>query len=306
MWTIGDNRQQSCQGISRRGFPADRLPWRDGAEPAGARRGSGRRGQERKRPVILVWLWGGAQPARHLRPQARRAARLPGPFPRPSATNVPGNSGSASTCRSSRRWRISTRSSAHSITRRTTMGIAGTIGPDRQSRVWREGDAEYGARWSPASGGYRPPLSSFVAVGKDLHQGHRPIQGRGEGGQARLLLQPLPRGLRRREGRADFPTSPPRPEELTADRIDRRRAFFHAVDAAQKDLLATGDAGRRSRGATSRRSSLIASTGCEGGLRPRRRSRDRNARSLWPVPLRPVPACSRARLVETGVAVRPG
>jgi hypothetical protein len=173
-------------------------------------------------------------------------------------------------------------------------GIAGTIG--------LTGKAASGGKVMPSMGsvvarvkGYRPPLSSFVAVGKELHQGHRPIQGEG-GGQLGSAYNPFRVVYDEVAGVQISDLTPP--EELTADRIDRRMAFLHAVESAQKELVATGDAASLSR-SYEQAFQLIASRGAKAVFdlaAETERTRDRYGRYRFGQ------SCLLARrLVESGV-----
>jgi hypothetical protein len=91
MWTIGDNRQQTCQGISRKGFlqvgmlGAMGLSFPQLLRAQEAAKATGKR----QRSVILLWLWGGPShiDTFDMKPDAPLEYR--GPF-RPIGTNVPG------------------------------------------------------------------------------------------------------------------------------------------------------------------------------------------------------------------------
>src|SRR5215210_1045123 len=89
MWTIGDNRQRSCQGISRRGFlqigclGAMGLSLPELLQAQTANRGA------RQKAVILVWLWGGPSQLDTFDPKPDAPLDYRGPF-RAIGTNVPG------------------------------------------------------------------------------------------------------------------------------------------------------------------------------------------------------------------------
>src|SRR5438874_8985869 len=95
MWTIGDNRQRTCGGISRRGFLqigclgalGVGLPELVNAQAASrtARMGGG----PKQKAVILLWLWGGPSQLDTFDPKPEAPLDYRGPF-RAIGTNVPG------------------------------------------------------------------------------------------------------------------------------------------------------------------------------------------------------------------------
>jgi hypothetical protein len=239
MWTLGEQKWRTCQGISRRGFlqigflgaMGLSLPQFLQAQVA----------QKSGKAVILVWLWGGPS---HLdtfdmKPDAPLAYR--GPF-RAIGTNVPG----IQVCEylpqlAKMADRYALLRSLHHDT--NDHGIAGTIG--------LTGKAASGGRVMPSMGAvvsrvkaYRPPLSSFVTVGKPLHQGHRPIQGEG-GGFMGSSYDPFRVEYDEVTGVQIHDLTPP--EAMTAVRLDRRKRFFQILDEAQKHMLEGNETGALSR-----------------------------------------------------------
>src|SRR5437588_9054974 len=91
MWTIGDNRQLTCQGISRRGFlqvgflGAMGLSMPQLLQAQAASKAAGKP----QRSVILLWLWGGPSHLDTFDPKPDAPADYKGPF-RAVGTNVPG------------------------------------------------------------------------------------------------------------------------------------------------------------------------------------------------------------------------
>src|SRR5437016_10367158 len=91
MLTIGDNKQRTCQGISRRGFlqvgflgaMGLSLPQLLLAQEASKATG------KRQRSVILLWLWGGPSHLDTFDPKPDAPNEYRGPF-RAVGTNVPG------------------------------------------------------------------------------------------------------------------------------------------------------------------------------------------------------------------------
>jgi hypothetical protein len=238
MWTIGDNRGHLCQGITRRGFlqigcaGALGLTLPQILQAQEASKGSGKR----QRSVLLLWLWGGPSHLDTFDPKPDAPSDYRGPF-RAIGTNVPGIQFCEYLPKLAKQAdKVAILRSLHHET--NDHGIAGTIS--------LSGKAVAGGRVMPSMGsvvarmkGYRPPLSSFVAIGKPLHQGHRPIQGEG-GGMIGSAYDPFRVTYDDIEGVQIHDLTPP--ESLSADRRDRRRAFLKTLDAAQKQLLDTPEA----------------------------------------------------------------
>lgn len=235
MWTIGDNRGHLCQGITRRGFlqigcaGALGLTLPELLHAQQANKASGKP----QRSVLLVWLWGGPSHLDTFDPKPDAPADYRGPF-RAIGTNVPGIQISEYLPQLAKQAdKYALLRSLHHET--NDHGIAGTI--------TLSGKAVTGGRVMPSMGsvvarmkGYRPPLSSFVAIGKPLHQGHRPIQGEG-GGMIGSAYDPFRVVYDEVQGVQIHDLTPP--EALTADRNARRRAFLKTLDATQKQVLDT-------------------------------------------------------------------
>ncbi|HLK56350.1 MAG TPA: DUF1501 domain-containing protein [Chthonomonadaceae bacterium] len=228
MWILGEERGQTCQGVTRRGLlqvgllgaMGLSLPQLLQAQEAG----------KPQKAVILLWLWGGPSHLDTFDPKPDAPSAYRGPF-RAIGSNVPG----IQVCEylpelAKRADRYALLRTIHHET--NDHGIAGTIG--------LTGKAASGGRVMPSMGsvvarvkGYRPPLSSFVSVGKPLHQGHRPIQGEGGG----ILGAPYdPFRVEYDEVHGVQIRDLVSPEELTAGRLDRRKHFLETLDAAQKQL----------------------------------------------------------------------
>ena len=232
MWTIGDNQQRTCQGVTRRGFlqvgflgaMGLSFPQLLQAQEAGKKAG------KKQRSVILVWLWGGPShiDTFDMKPDAPSEYR--GPY-RPIGTNVPG----IQVCeylpqlaRQADKYAL-LRSIYHD---NNDHGIAGCIA--------LTGKQAAGGRVMPSMGsvaarmiGYKPPFSSFVAVGHGMQQGHRPIQGQG-GGIIGSSYDPFRIIYDDQTGVQIHDLKPP--EEITSARLDRRRMFLKTMERAQKQL----------------------------------------------------------------------
>lgn len=232
MWTLGDNQQRTCQGVTRRGFLQVGMLGALGISlPQYLNALQRDKPKARQKSVILVWLWGGPP---HLdtfdmKPDAPIEYR--GPY-RPINTKVAG----IQVCE--HLPKLAKQADKYALIRSiyhdtNDHGIAGTIA--------LTGKAAAGGRVMPSMGsvvsrvqGYRPPFSSFVTVGARLHQGHRPIQGEG-GGILGASYDPFRLDYDEEKGVQIHDLTPP--EELTADRIARRRNFFRTLDTAYRDNL---------------------------------------------------------------------
>src|ERR1051325_1433611 len=178
MWTIGHNRQRTCQGITRRGFVQVGCLGAMGLSMPELLQAQAASKSKKQRSVILLWLWGGPSHLDAFDPKPEAPAEYRGPF-RATGTNVPG----IQICEllPSLAKRADKYSILRSLNHETNdHGIAGTIG--------LTGRAAVAGRVMPSMGsviarvkGYTPPLSSFVAIGKGLQQGHRPVIGQGGG-----------------------------------------------------------------------------------------------------------------------------
>lgn len=232
MWTIGDNRQHTCQGVSRRGFLQIGCLGAMGlGMPALLKaQEAGRRAGRRQRSVILVWLWGGPSHLDTFDPKPDAPTDYRGPF-RATGTNVPG----IQVCellpqlaRMADRYAL-VRSLHHET---NDHGIAGTVGLTGRAAVAGRVMPSMGAVAARMLG--RPTaLGAFCAVGRPLHQGHRPIQGEGGGilggpyDPFRIEYDPV-------TGVQIHDLKPP--EEITSSRLDRRRLFLQTVEKAREHL----------------------------------------------------------------------
>src|ERR1041385_3822459 len=171
MWTIGHNRQRTCQGISRRGFVQVGCLGAMGLSmPELLQAQTSSKGQK-QRSVILLWLWGGPSHLDTFDPKPDAPAEYPGPF-RAASTNIP----SIEICElvPNLAKRADKSALLRSLYHETNdHGIAGTIGLTGRAAVSGRVMPNIGSAVARIQG-YRPPFSSFVTVGKNLHQGHRP------------------------------------------------------------------------------------------------------------------------------------
>lgn len=239
MLLVGQQRQRTCQNLTRRAFLqvgassvlglslADLLRLRaSGAQTAGT-----------ARAVVLLWLWGGPSHLDTWDPKPDAPLEFRGPFA-PIATRTPGLRIAELFPEIARITdRVAIIRSMH--TQSNDHGVAGTIGLTGSAA----GALDLGGRAAP--GNPRPALGSVVArvrgsrgslppflvIGGKLHQGHKPIVGEGGGALGaiydpfRLEYDPV-RGTR-------VPALQLEPG-LTPERLADRRALRVAFDQAQE------------------------------------------------------------------------
>src|SRR5437879_13568191 len=171
MWTIGENRGQVCQGISRRGFLQVGFLGAMGVtlpQLLQAQKG------QKKRSVILLWLWGGPSHLDPFDPKPDAPADYRGPF-RAVGTNVPGIQICELLPRLSKMAdRYALLRSIHHET--NDHGIAGTIGLTGKAAASRRVMPSMGSVGSRTKA-YKPPRSRSVSVENPLHHGHSPTEG---------------------------------------------------------------------------------------------------------------------------------
>jgi len=240
MLFVGQQRQRTCQTLTRRAFLqaggstvlglslADLLRFR----AAGA---SGMAGSAKS--VVLLWLWGGPSQLDTWDPKPDAPLEYRGLFS-PIATNVPG-------IRICELFPQLARSADHfSIIRSlhtgsNDHGVAGTIGLTGSST----GGVDLGGKSAngttrPATGsvvarvrGFKSSLPPFMVVGGRLHQGRKAIAGEG-GGALGALYDPF-----RLEYEAEQGFKIPAlqlPADLTPDRLGDRRRLMQALDSLEK------------------------------------------------------------------------
>ncbi len=236
MWTIGDHKLRTCQGVTRRGFLQVGMLGAMGASMPELLRAqtAGKAAGKKQRSVILLWLWGGPSHLDTFDPKPDAPMDYRGPF-RAIGSNVPG----IQVCEylpqlAKRADKYALIRSLHHET--NDHGLAGTIGLTGKQAVSGRVLPNIGSAVSRIRG-YTPPFSSFVTVGKPLHQGHRPIQGEG-GGVLGSSYDPFRVEYDEVNGVQIRDLNPP--EQITAARMDRRRMFLKTVENAQKQLWANG------------------------------------------------------------------
>lgn len=240
MWSIGDNKGKNCNGVTRRGFLEVGFSSAFGLslpEMLHAREvGKKQKKPPKERSVMLIWLWGGPShiDTFDMKPDAPLEYR--GPF-RAIGTNVPG----IQVCEylpllAKQADKYAILRSLHHGT--NDHGLAGTIA--------LTGKEIAGGRVMPSMGavvsrmkGFHPPLSSFVTIGGRLHQGHRPLQGEG-GGILGAMYDPFRVECDEIAGVRVHDLVPP--ENLSQNRIERRKQFLQTIDAAQEKLFAKSGA----------------------------------------------------------------
>ncbi len=239
MLLIGQQRQRTCSGLTRRAFLQVGASSALGLTMADLLRfqASGQSyGTASARSVIMLWLWGGPSQLDTWDPKPAAPAEFRSPFA-PIATRVPGTritelfpqiaaiADQFSILRS-----LHTSSNDH--------GVAGTIGLTGSSM----GALNLGGQMSagsvrPAVGsvvararGWRGPLPPFMVIGGRLHQGKKAIAGEGAG----------PLGAQYDPFRLEYDpiqgVSIPAlqlPANLTPERLGHRRTLLHALNGAR-------------------------------------------------------------------------
>ncbi len=251
MLLLGQQRQRTCSGLTRRAFLqiggssvlglslADLLRLRSQSGPAA--HGSAR-------AVILLWLWGGPAQLDTWDPKPAAPLEYRGPFAA-IPTRVPGTRiGELFPQLADLADQFAILRSLH--TQSNDHGVAGTIGLTGSAggAVNLGGQALAGGV-RPATGsvvarvrGQRGALPPFLVVGGRLHQGKRAIIGEGGG----------PLGARYDPFRLEFDPAQQNvripalqlPPNLTPERLGDRQRLLTALDGAQRqtDLLHAGRA----------------------------------------------------------------
>jgi hypothetical protein len=228
MLLIGDLKQRTCSGVTRRalvqaGFlGALGLTVPQHAVLAAARR---------RKSVILLWLWGGPPHLDTVDPKPDAPSEYRGPY-RAIDTNVTGIQVTEllpKLARRADRYAI-IRSLCHGT---NDHGLAGA--------VCLTGRMPQGIQTSPHIGsivnrirGFEPPLSSFVVVGDPLQQGHRRIGGEG-GGLLGSVYDPFRIRYDVEEGVLLGEVTPP--AEVTEGRLGRRKRMLRSLDEGSDMVL---------------------------------------------------------------------
>jgi uncharacterized protein (DUF1501 family) len=239
MLLLGQARQRTCQGMSRRAFLqiggssalglslADLLKMRavTGSAPAGP-----------ARAVIFLWLWGGPSQLDTWDPKPNASVEFRGPF-----AAIPTRVTGVRICElfpqvAGLTDRLAILRSLH--TPSNDHGVAGTVGlTGSMSGAVNLGGATAAGSTRPALGSCvarakssNAPLPPFMVVGGRLHQGKKAIAGEGAG----------PLGARYDPFRvvcdAEQGTRIPAlqlPANLTPERLHDRQALLHALDQAR-------------------------------------------------------------------------
>lgn len=243
MLCIGQQRQRTCQGMTRRAFLqagassvlglslADLLRWRaQGASLAGS-----------TKSVLLLWLWGGPAHLDTWDPKPGAPLEFRGPF-QPIATRVPGlRVGELFPQIAQVADRVAVIRSLH--TGSNDHGVAGTIGlTGSAAGALNLGGAALAGSVRPATGsvvarvrGYQSLRPPFMVIGGRLHQGKKAIVGEG-GGPLGALYDPFRLEYDPAQG-----TKIPAlqlPADLTPDRLGDRQRLMHALDNLDRTTVA--------------------------------------------------------------------
>jgi Protein of unknown function (DUF1501) len=242
MLLLGQHRQRTCRGVSRRellqigGSSALGLTLADllrlKANPTGFQAGSAR-------AVIFLWLWGGPSQLDTWDPKPNAPMEYRGPFAS-TPTRVPGTR----ICELFPRigeWtdRIAIIRSLHTTS--NDHGVAGTVGltGSMQGSV-NLGGAQAAGNTRPCVGsivararGFRSQLPPFMVVGGRLHQGKRAIAGEG-GGSLGALYDPF-RLVYDPERGTEIPALQ-LPANLSPERLRNRQQLLQSLDQARRSL----------------------------------------------------------------------
>jgi len=247
MLLIGQQKQRTCQGMTRRSFLqvggstvlgltlADLLRLRAG--------GNNGYGAASARSVILLWLWGGPAQLDTWDPKPDAPAEFRGPFST-LQTRIPGTRiGELFPQIAAIANRYTIIRSLH--TGSNDHGVAGTIGltGNAAGSVNLGGGTAAGAV-RPATGsvvarakGFRGPLPPFMVIGGKLHQGKKTITGEG-GGTLGAMYDPFRLIYDPAHG-----TRVPAlqlPENLTPERLRDRRSLLTALDGVRSGVESQG------------------------------------------------------------------
>jgi hypothetical protein len=239
MLCVGEHRQRTCQGWTRRAFVQAGwstvlgLSWADllrgqaqGAPVAGS-----------ARSVLLLWLWGGPAHLDTWDPKPNAPLEFRGPFA-PIATKTPGIrigelfpqlAGLTDTFAILRS--LHTTSNDHGVA--GTIGLTGSdagaldLGGKARAGTPRAATGSVVARMR----GSRSPLPPFMVIGGKLHQGKKAIIGEG-GGPLGALYDPF-----RLEYDPVQGTKIPAlqlPPDLTPERLGDRQQLMHVFDQVER------------------------------------------------------------------------
>lgn len=237
MLLIGESKQRTCAGLTRRGLVqagclgALGLTMPQHVALAAA--------ATRPRAVILLWLWGGPSQLDTVDPKPDAPSEWRGPY-RTIGTNVPGMQVTELLPRLAKRAdRYAILRSLHHGT--NDHGLAGTIAMTGRNPVAGAVHPHVGSIVNRIRG-FQPPLSTFVALGDPMQQGHRRIQGEG-GGTLGSVYDPFRIKYDPEQGVLLGETAPP--EGITTHRIDRRLRLL-------RDVASTGQITNRDTAALER------------------------------------------------------
>ncbi|HEU4753773.1 MAG TPA: DUF1501 domain-containing protein, partial [Armatimonadota bacterium] len=233
MLLIGDTKQRTCSGVTRRAFVqagflgALGLTLPQSAALAAA--------APRPKSVILLWLWGGPSHLDLFDPKPDAPSEYRGPY-RAVGTNVPGMQVTELLPKLAKRAdRYALIRSLHHNT--NDHGLAATIALTGRSPVAGAVLPHSGSIVAKIRGAH-PTLSSFIVTGERLHQGHRAIQGEG-GGILGAVYDPFRVKYDPEQGVLLGEVTPP--EGVDRQRVDRRQRLLREVDTPDSGLASHRD-----------------------------------------------------------------
>jgi hypothetical protein len=242
MLLLGQGRQRTCQGVSRREFlqiGGSSVLGLTLADLLRVKAGSGGFQAGPARAVIFLWLWGGPSQLETWDPKPNAPMEYRGPF-----ATIPTRVAGARFCElfpNIANWtdRLSVLRSLH--TPSNDHGVAGTVGLTGSAvGSVNLGGAAAAGSVRPCIGsivarakGFRSEMPPFMVVGGRLHQGKRAITGEG-GGTLGALYDPF-----RLEYDAEHGTRIPAlqlPDNLSPERLQNRQHLLRSLDQARRAI----------------------------------------------------------------------
>lgn len=230
MLRIGEVRQRTCGGIARRALlEAGAL----GALGLTLPQYAALAARARPRSVILLWLWGGPPHLDTFDPKPDAPSEYRGPY-RAIPTSVSGIQVSELLPRLAKRAHLYTilRTLNHGTNDHGLAGATGLTGRTPQGGAVQPHVGSIVSRMR----GFQPPLSTFVAIGERMEQGHRRITGEG-GGILGSVYDPFRLKYDPEQGVLLGEVVPP--HEVTQPRVDRRQRLLSTLAGSEQAVAGT-------------------------------------------------------------------